>query len=54
MSLFGKLVKTTINIGIGLPVALLKDTLTLGGTINGNGKPYTSEQLQKIKDEADE
>ena len=31
MSLFGKLVKTTINVGIGLPVAIVKDVLTLGG-----------------------
>ena len=52
MSLFGKLVKTTINVGIGLPVALLKDALTLGNV--SDGEHFTSQQLQKIKDEAED
>jgi hypothetical protein len=55
MSLFGKIVKTTINVGIGLPVAVVKDVFTLGGAITRPGYPcHTSEQLDLIKKEADE
>lgn len=54
MSLFGKIVKTTINIGIGLPVAILKDVVTLGGVCDDQPKPFTSQQLDKIKEEAED
>lgn len=53
MSLFGKIVKTAINVGIGLPVAIVKDVVTMGN-VGSNSGPYTPRQLEKIKEEADE
>ena len=54
MSLFGKLVRTTVNIGIGLPVAIVQDIFTMGGAANGHGEFYTSEQIKRIKDESED
>jgi hypothetical protein len=53
MSLFGKIVRTTINTAL-LPVAVVKDVVTLGGVATGKAEPYTSQQLEKIKDEAED
>lgn len=53
MKLFGQLIRTVVNVAV-LPVAVVKDVFTLGGVTTENGKPYTVEQLQKIKDEASE
>lgn len=53
MKLFGQLVRTVVNVAL-LPVAVVKDVVTLGGIASENGKPYTVEQLQKLKDEASE
>jgi hypothetical protein len=54
MGLFGKIVKTAVNVAV-LPVAVAKDVLTLGGTsTKGEFRPYTTEQLEKIKEEADD
>ncbi|MGA7887621.1 MAG: hypothetical protein WCA44_17945 [Acidobacteriaceae bacterium] len=53
MSLFGKVVRTVVNTAV-LPVAVVKDVFTLGGIATNNGTPYTAEQLQKIKDEAED
>jgi len=50
MSLFGKLVRTTINV-VTLPVEVVKDIVTLG---NFGEKSYTMEQLEKIKEEAED
>ncbi len=54
MKLFGQLVRTAVNVVL-LPVAVIKDIGTLGGVCTrGNFKPYTAEQLKKIKEEAKE
>ena len=53
MSLFGKLVRTTINV-VTLPVAVVKDAFTIGGIATEQRKPYTVQKLQQIKDEADD
>lgn len=53
MSLFGKIVKTVVNVAV-LPVAVVKDVVTLGGVCTGEEQPYTTQQLEKIKEEADE
>jgi hypothetical protein len=52
MKLFGQLVRTVVNVAI-LPVAVVKDIVTLGGVASDHGS-YTVEQLKKIKDEAEE
>lgn len=49
MGFFGKLVATAINVAT-LPVAIVKDTVTLGNV--GNGRPYTVQKLEQIKEEA--
>lgn len=53
MGLFGALVKTVVNVAT-LPVAVVKDVVSLGGSIDNNGRPHLADHLQKIKDEADE
>lgn len=52
MSLFGALVRTTINV-VALPVVLIKDIIYLGGSYSNNGRPYTLDHLDKIKREAE-
>ena len=53
MSLFGKIVRTAVNTA-GLPVAAVKDVFTLGGTARVVPKSFIVEQLEKIKDEAED
>lgn len=54
MGLFGKIVKTVVNVA-ELPVSIAKDVVTLGGVSRSNDKgSYTIENIQKIKDEADD
>lgn len=52
MGIFGAVVGTLIET-VKLPVAVVKDVVTLGGALNEHGS-YTGEQLEKIKDEAKE
>jgi hypothetical protein len=50
--LFGKIVATAINVTT-LPVAVVKDVVTLGGvSTKGELRPYTVDKLKQIKDEA--
>lgn len=53
MSLFGKIVRTAINTAV-LPVAVVKDVVTLGGVSTDNGESYIVGQLKKIKDETED
>lgn len=53
MSLFGRIVRTAVNTAL-LPVAVAKDVATLGGVCTGEDEPYTVQQLEKIKAEAED
>ena len=53
MGLFGQIIKTVINIAT-LPVDIVKDVVTLGGTMSEQDEPYTAQKLDKIKEEASE
>lgn len=53
MSLFGKVVRTVVNTAL-LPVAVVKDVGTLCGVATGQAKPYTMQQLEQIKEEAED
>ncbi len=53
MSLFGKLVRTAVNV-VSLPVELVKDVYTLGGVATEQPKSYTRQQLEKIVDDAED
>ena len=53
MKLFGQLVRTIVNTAM-LPVAVVKDACTLGGVAVDEEKPFTLQQLEKIKREASE
>lgn len=56
MSLFGKIVKTAINVAT-LPVAVAKDVVTLGNCANGgdcNWQTFTGKKIDQIKDECDD
>jgi len=50
MKLFAQLVRTAVNVAL-LPVAVAKDALTLA---IGERPDATAEQIEKLKDEADE
>ena len=52
MKLFGQLTRTAINLAL-LPVAIVKDVVTLGNIVSGDS-PYTVQQLEKLKEEAKE
>ncbi len=53
MSLFGKLVRTAVNVVI-TPVAIVQDVISLGGSIDNNGHSHTLEHLEKIADDAED
>lgn len=53
MSLFGKMIKTALNVA-EIPLAVAKDALTLGGVCTGKDETYTRELVEKIKEDADE
>lgn len=53
MGLFGALIRTAVNV-VTLPVAVVKDVVSLGGSIDNNGRPHLVDHLQKLKDEAEE
>jgi len=52
MKLFGQLIRTAINTTL-LPVAVVKDVLTLGNLASGDDT-YTKKQVEKLKEEAEE
>ena len=52
VSFFAAVVRTVVNVAV-LPIAVVKDIVTLGGMATDR-ESYTAEQLQKIKDEADD
>jgi len=53
MSLFGQLLRTTVNI-VTLPVAVVMDVVTLGGTVNERRELYLEEALEKLKVESED
>lgn len=53
MKLFGQLVRTLVNVAT-LPVAVVKDVVTLGGALEDEPRTYTSKHVDKIKREASE
>lgn len=54
MGLFGKIVKTAVNVAL-LPVDLAKDVLTLGGcSTRGKFRPYVTDRLERLKEDADD
>ena len=52
MKLFGQLVRTVVNTAL-LPVAVVKDAVTLGGTLIGE-RPAVVKAIEKLKAEAEE
>lgn len=53
MSLFGKIVRTAVNV-VTIPVDVVKDIATLGGVATDQPKPYVAQKLEKIKEEAED
>jgi hypothetical protein len=54
MRLFGKIVKTVVNVAV-LPIELAKDVVTLGGvSTKGEFQPYTADRLKKLMEDADD
>ena len=53
MKLFGQIIRTVVNVAM-LPCAVAKDVIFLGGLSTDQEKPYTVQQLEKIKREAEE
>ena len=53
MKLFGQLIRTVVNV-VALPVAAVKDVVTLGGVVTEKAEPYSVTAIKKLKDEAGE
>lgn len=53
MGFFGKLGKLGLDL-VELPVAVVKDVATLGGSLTDKNRPYTSQKLEDIQDDYDE
>lgn len=47
-----KLVKAGMDL-VELPVAVVKDTLTLGGSITDQDEPYTIQKLKEVGEDYD-
>lgn len=47
MGLLGKLIKTGINL-IEVPIAIVKDTATMGGALTDQDIPYTAQKAKEI------
>jgi hypothetical protein len=52
MSLFGKLVRTAVNV-VALPIEVAKDVVTLGNIASGD-RPYTLQRIEQLKREAED
>lgn len=58
MKLFGQIIRTVVNVAT-FPVAVVKDVVTLGGTLTGDNnwsldETFTAKKIQELKDEAKE
>lgn len=53
MGLFDAIVRTVVNVAT-LPVAVVKDVVTLAGATTNQDESYTEQKVQQIKDEAKE
>ena len=49
MGLFSSLIKVAVET-VKLPVAVVKDVVTMGGLATDQDKSYTEQQLDEIKD----
>lgn len=52
MKLFGQIVRTVVNVAL-LPVAVVKDVVTLGGIVLDE-EPALKKAIERLKDEAEE
>lgn len=52
MGFFGKLGKLVLDV-VETPVAIIKDTVTLGGSLTDQDKPYTAQKLEDIQNDYD-
>lgn len=53
MGLLGKILKTTINLTT-LPLDIVKDVVTLGGTLEDKDKSYTAKKMNRLGDNLEE
>lgn len=53
MKIFGQIVRTAVNIAT-LPAAVVRDAVTLAGTIDNQGRSHITEHLERIKRESGE
>jgi hypothetical protein len=50
MSIFGSLLKTAVDV-VTLPIDIVKDAATLGGTLEGKTETYTGKKLKRLDDD---
>ena len=53
MSIFGKLLKTTLDVATA-PLAVVKDVATLGGVTTDQRKPYTAQKADQLERDVEE
>lgn len=53
MGFLGKLVKATLDVAL-VPVEVVKDAATLGGTLTDEKEPYTISRAKKVVEDLEE
>lgn len=51
--MFGSLIKVVANVAV-TPIELVKDVVTMGGTMTDQDKPYTLQRLEKAQEHLDD
>jgi len=53
MGILGKIIKTTLSVA-EIPIVVIKDSVTVGGTMVGREQSYTGEKLKELKKDYDQ
>lgn len=53
MGLFGKILKTAFDV-VTLPVDVVKDVVTMGGSLNEQEEPYVAQKFKNLGDDLEE
>lgn len=51
--MIGSLIKAAINVVV-LPVEVVKDVVTMGGSLDGENETYTGKRIKKVVEKLDE
>ena len=52
--MLGKFFKAIFEVAVELPIAVVKDIATIGGSATGEKETYTEQKIEEITDDLDE